>query len=91
MFAHCRGYPGGIVDWWQSAIYKNGSEVSAGKLSFKREFVNSEVIASEWNTTNFSTIVNVTSTSDYFEFFFYPRGDNWTVQGIQFGGFKIIT
>ena len=81
-----------IVDSYMS-IYKNGSQ---GALS---EEYGNDSSKETWRNHNLSIIVNVTSTSDYYELYAYgdPTSGSVTIQGdstIQktyFNAFKLIT
>ena len=81
-----------IVDSYLS-IYKNGSQ---GALS---EEYGNDSSKETWRNHNLSIIVNVTSTSDYYELYAYgdPSSGSVTIQGdstIQktyFNAFKLIT
>ena len=81
-----------IVDSYMS-IYKNGSQ---GALS---EEYGNDSSKETWRNHNLSIIVNVTSTSDYYELYAYgdPSSGSVTIQGdstIQktyFNAFKLIT
>ena len=75
------------------SIYKNGSQ---GALS---EEYGNDSSKETWRNHNLSIIVNVTSTSDYYELYAYgdPSSGSVTIQGdstIQktyFYAFKLIT
>ena len=81
-----------VVDSYMS-IYKNGSQ---GALS--EEYGNSSS-KETWRNHNLSIVVNVTSTSDYYELYAYgdPSSGSVTIQGdstVQktfFNAFKLIT
>ena len=75
------------------SLYKNGSQVS-----ISRNYNNSSS-KSTWQHHNFNLLINVTSTSDYYEVYSYAdptsgsvtfKGDS-TKQLSYFNGFKLIT